>query len=133
MIKYAKIFDEKTGLCEVGLGTNVRYYKSIGMTEMDVEQSEVDYQWYLAEKCPHFTPEEIIDKKKEQVRDIRDRYLADTDKYMICDFPISAEECEKYKAYRQYLRDYTKNDGWFNKDPATFEEWKTEAFLSGGN
>jgi hypothetical protein len=58
MIKYAKIINNETGLCEVGLGTNSEYYKSIGMTELGVEISEKDNQWYLSEKCPHYTPEE---------------------------------------------------------------------------
>lgn len=58
MIKYAKIINNETGLCEVGLGTNTEYYKSIGMAELDVEQSEKDNNWYLTEKCPHYTPEE---------------------------------------------------------------------------
>ena len=50
MLKYAKIIDEKTGLCQVGLGTNSMFYKQIGMKELDVAQSQVDNQWYLAEK-----------------------------------------------------------------------------------
>jgi hypothetical protein len=58
MIKYAKVIDNDLGLCEVGLGTNSEFYKSIGMTELDVEISEKDNQWYLSEKCPHYTPEE---------------------------------------------------------------------------
>ena len=58
MIKYAKIIEQETGLCEVGTGTNIQFYKSIGMTQQDVEQSEKDNQWYLSEKCPHYTPEE---------------------------------------------------------------------------
>ncbi len=62
MIKYAKVIDNETGLCEVGTGTNIEFYKSIGMTQLDVEISEKDNQWYLAEKCPHYTPEE-----KEQI------------------------------------------------------------------
>ena len=58
MLKYAKIIDDNTGLCEVGTGTNIEFYESIGMSQMDVEQSEKDNQWYLSEKCPHYTPEE---------------------------------------------------------------------------
>jgi hypothetical protein len=58
MIKYAKVIDNDLGLCEVGLGTNTEFYKSIGMVELDVEQSEKDNSWYLSEKCPHYTPEE---------------------------------------------------------------------------
>ena len=58
MIKYAKVINEETGRCEVGLGTNAEFYKSIGMTQQDVELSDVDNNWYTAEKCPHKTDEE---------------------------------------------------------------------------
>ncbi len=50
MIKYAKVANEETGLCHVGIGTNTKFYISVGMTELDVELSEVDGEWYLAEK-----------------------------------------------------------------------------------
>lgn len=36
MIKWAKISNPDTGICDVGLGTNSEFYASIGMTEMDV-------------------------------------------------------------------------------------------------
>ena len=66
MIKYAKITDGELGLCEVGTGTNTEFYKSIGMSLKDVEQSEKDNKWYLTEKCPHYTPEEIEEQQREQ-------------------------------------------------------------------
>ena len=69
-------------------------------------------------------PEPTAAEKQEQVRLIRNKYLADTDKYMISDFPITEEERTQYRAYRKYLRDYTKTDGWFEKAPAMFEKWK---------
>lgn len=58
MIKYAKIINNETGLCEVGLGTNTEYYKSIGMSQLDVDLSDVDNNWYLASLCPHKSEEE---------------------------------------------------------------------------
>lgn len=61
MLKYAKITNEQTGLCEVGIGTNAEFYQSIGMTELDVQQSDIDNSWYLAKKCPMKT-----DKQKEK-------------------------------------------------------------------
>lgn len=67
MKKYAKIINEETGLCEVGVGTNKEFYKSIGMVELDVEQSEVDSNWYVAEKCLHYTEEELAQKEKERI------------------------------------------------------------------
>ena len=67
MIKYARIINQEAGLCEVGLGTNDEYYKSIGMTELDVQQSDVDNQWYLTDKCPMKTDEEKELEEKERI------------------------------------------------------------------
>lgn len=65
MIKYAKVIDENKGLCEVGLGTNSEYYQSIGMILMDVEESDIDYCWYLAEKCPHKSEAQKLQEAKD--------------------------------------------------------------------
>ena len=70
--------------------------------------------------------EKAIELKKEQVREVRNEYLEATDKYMIVDFPISEEERDLYKNYRQYLRDYTKQASWWENNPLTFNEWKEE-------
>lgn len=51
MKRYAKVVNEKTKLCEVGLGTNAKFYQSIGMTEQEVEQAW-DGQWYLKGFAP---------------------------------------------------------------------------------
>lgn len=51
MIKYAKIVNEETKECQVGTGTNVKFYQSIGMTEMDVEQA-YNGQWYVKGFAP---------------------------------------------------------------------------------
>lgn len=64
-----------------------------------------------------------IENKQKTVREVRNSYLADTDKYMLIDFPITDEMREQYKAYRQYLRNYTNNDNWFEIDPSSFDEW----------
>lgn len=75
MIKYAKIVDKKTKLCEVGLGTNVEFYKSLGMTEMNVDEA-YDGQWYVegyAPEKPAPTYEEVdqmrIEYRKEHIDD----------------------------------------------------------------
>ena len=67
MIKYAKITNEETGLCEVGLGTNTEFYKSIGMIELDVQQSDIDNSWYLAEKCPMKTDEQKAKEERKRL------------------------------------------------------------------
>ena len=67
MIKYAKIINQKIGLCEIGDGDNVTFYQSIGMEELDVSQSDIDNQWYLTELCPMKTDEEKDFEEKERI------------------------------------------------------------------
>ena len=65
MIKYAQLINEETGLCSVGTGTNTEFYKSIGMVELDVQQSDIDNAWYLAEKCPMKSDKEKANARKQ--------------------------------------------------------------------
>lgn len=67
MIKYAQLINEETGLCTVGIGTNTEFYKSIGMVELDVQQSDIDNAWYLAEKCPMKSDEEKAKEERERL------------------------------------------------------------------
>lgn len=67
MIKYAKILNQETGLCEVGLGTNASFYQSIGMAQLDVQQSDIDNQWYLTELCPMKSEEEKDLEERERI------------------------------------------------------------------
>lgn len=60
MQKYCFLLDAESGLVQLGAGCSEEYYISIGMKLRDVEQSEKDNQWYLKDKCPHYTEEEKI-------------------------------------------------------------------------
>lgn len=72
-------------------------------------------------------PESSIEDKQMQVRVVRNRYLEQTDKLMIIDYPITDDKRELYKQYRTYLRDYTLTENWWEANPLTFEEYtKTE-------
>ena len=51
MLKFAKITNEKTKACQVGLGTNEKFYRAIGMNEMEVEQA-YNGEWYLKGYAP---------------------------------------------------------------------------------
>lgn len=76
MIKYAKVINEDTKLCEVGIGTNEAFYKSIGMTQQDVEQCEWNSLWYLAGHCPvqpEPSKEEKIAKLKQQLNTLDEK------------------------------------------------------------
>ncbi len=66
MRKYAKVIDNTTGLCNVGIGSDIDYYISLGYELKNVEQSEVDEQWYLANKCPHKSLADIKAEKYEE-------------------------------------------------------------------
>lgn len=88
MIKYAKFIDEEIGTVEVGLGTNVEFYQSIGMVEMDVEQSDVDNFWYISEKCPHKSEDE---KAAERETNFKDKFF----------------EIEGFNYYRKEPKGYT--------------------------
>lgn len=118
MKKYAKIINEETKQCDVGLGTNNVYYSSIGMEEMEVEQ---DYagNWYLVGYAPAKLEEELAEEKRAD----RDRLLQDSDIRMLPDFPISAEEKELWLLYRQYLRNITDDPAFPNVDVLNFANW----------
>lgn len=119
MIKYAKIENEKTKEVSVGVGTNTEFYKSIGMIEMDVEQA-YNGQWYVK----GYAPAEPETEKQARVRKIRNQMLDESDKYMISDFPLTDEERVQMGLYRQYLRDYTKQDNWWESLPDSFADWR---------
>jgi hypothetical protein len=74
MKKYAKIINEETKLCEVGLGTNSKFYKSIGITEMEVEEA-YNGSWYVkgyAPEKPIPTDEEISQRREHEYQSFVD-------------------------------------------------------------
>ena len=74
MKKYAKVINEETKACEVGLGTNKNFYASIGMEEIEVEQ---DYagNWYVA----GYAPAKPEPTKEEQQKAREEAYRAEID------------------------------------------------------
>ena len=78
---YAKVTNEQTKEVSVGLGTDVEFYKSIGMSDMEVEQA-YNGAWYLkgyAPQKPEPTPQEQIQSLEAQItaRNIRGALLGD--------------------------------------------------------
>ena len=75
MLKYAKIINEETNQCDVGIGTNTTFYESLGMIEMDVEQA-YDGNWYIE----GYAPQPSGEYQNEQIRQQRQaRYEAEAD------------------------------------------------------
>lgn len=74
VLKYCEILNNETGLVQLGAGCSEEYYKEIGMLERDVEQSDINFEWYLKEKCPHKSEEEKQREREERERRIRESY-----------------------------------------------------------
>lgn len=72
MKKWAKISDEITKSCIVGTGTNTNFYKSVGMTELDVEQAW-NGTWYLAGYAPEKPQETIC---MEEISELKSKLAA---------------------------------------------------------
>ena len=106
---YAKIIDEKTKQVSIGIGTNVDYYRSIGMTEQEVEQA-YNGAWYLK----GYAPEKPVEEKEAEARAERDRRI-DAIRWRIERYQTqdaagleTTDTAEHYKAillYVQALRD----------------------------
>lgn len=64
------------------------------------------------EEIPQPTPEELRKKKEDEVRAKRDFLISKTDYLLAPDYPISAKDLEKVKAYRQALRDVPAQEGF---------------------
>ena len=76
MKKYAKVTNEETKACEVGLGTNIAFYQSIGMIEQEVEQA-YDGAWYLK----GYAPQKTVEEQNEAIRAKRESlYVMTSDK-----------------------------------------------------
>lgn len=76
-----------------------------------VKQDLVDGWWELT-KIPEPTAEEIQAQIARDARSKRDYLISQTDYLLQPDYPISAEQLEEVKAYRQALRDVPEQDGF---------------------
>ena len=77
--------------------------------------------WVIGDEPKPYIPTE--DELKAQVRAVRNMYLEQTDKFMITDYPITDDERELYRQYREYLRTYPECRDWYKANPKTYEEW----------
>lgn len=124
MLKYAKVLNKKTGLCEVGLGNDIEYHKKQGKTLLDVEQSNVDNNWYLADKCPKLSAQEVakiqnrariveIKQELENIDKQRTRALAEPE---IKDIETGETWLEYYNNQAKSLREELKTLENFSTD-----------------
>lgn len=76
----------------------------------DCSIQQVDGKYQIVENPPV-----SIGVLAENVRSERDRRLAETDYYMMPDYPSDPNNIEEMKAYRQALRDIPKQEGFPSK------------------
>ena len=121
----AKIINDETKAVTVALGSDTKYFVSQGFTEMDVEQA-YNGNWYLKGYAPE-KPQEI---KEQEVRAVREQYFSEYVDFYQSKPLYWGELDEKFKQqvsdYRNYLKDYTKQENWWEKNPLNFEEWKND-------
>lgn len=116
MKKFAKIINEETKLCSVGIGTDTEFYRSIGMSEMDVEQG-YDGQYYLSGYAPKKTAEQKAlearaerDRRIEAIRWRIERYQ--TQAAAGLETTDTAEHYRDILRYFQSLRDIPEQEGF---------------------
>lgn len=70
---YAQIIDEETKQVNIGTGTNTTFYKSIGMTEMEVEQA-YNGSYYLKGYAPTQNLGELKSEKLSELTTITSKF-----------------------------------------------------------
>ena len=76
MKKYVKIVDNLKKTCLVGTGKDIEYYKRQGYIQKEVEQSDLDGNWYLKGYAP-MKPQE--QKVREEIQRIAQLNLTAAD------------------------------------------------------
>lgn len=103
MKKYAKIIDNITKACEVGVGTNTDFYKSIGMTEMEVEQA-YDGSYYLKGYAPTKSDDEqTLEELQKEQTDFNAQIEQLKDQLLTATLADDTDQIESIKAQYQNL------------------------------
>lgn len=108
MICRYKIHDQETNEVLIAVGDNIQFFESMGYTEVGEVERAYDGRYFVAGHAPMMPQEEVV----TQVRAERDRRLAETDWYMMPDYPADPETLEVVKNYRKALRDITLQSGF---------------------
>ncbi len=75
------------------------------------EKRGEDLSWSV-EQIPEKTEAEKREEAEKSVRAKRDSLISETDYLLASDYPISAEDLEAVKVYRQALRDVPQQEGF---------------------
>lgn len=92
-------------------GLHLEYYEAL----QEMNPIKQDGRWVQQWKIVTLTDEELefrTDLKSRTVREERKRRLIDTDWVMVTDSPLSSEDVQKFRVYRQLLRDISLQEGF---------------------
>ena len=90
------------------------YYKNgqvISFNPLQIQQGLADGLIELSEEEIAALNNPPVEELSTLLRNARDARLAATDKYLLSDYPISAENLAAIKIYRQALRDLPAQEG----------------------
>lgn len=124
MLKYRKIVNEQTRQCEVGLGTNEAFYKSLGMELGEVEQ---DYRglWYEQGYAPQKPLEELKAEKRAEINKARDEAEQGGFEYMGKIFDSDPISCQRISCAVQAMSLLPASDEnkitWTTQDNSTID------------
>lgn len=100
----------------------------------DTEHSVSDYMQVNGEYVLTSSAE-AIEQKKAEVRAVRNQYLKqyvdDRAKSPFMWNEVPEEEKALIGEYRKYLMDYPETEGWWERSPMNFTEWKELPGISG--
>ena len=99
MLKYCKISEDGKSV-QVGTGSNINFYKSIGFTLQEVE--EVDGVWYLK----GMVPEPNLERKKQELKqELENKFYREYPLYKQCNIAIygAEEERQRFKEFHDKL------------------------------
>lgn len=78
----------------------------------DTEVSDLNGWTYLKGHAPKKTEEQKLNELATTIRSKRNSLLAETDYFLMNDYPIKPEYLARIKNYRQELRDITKQENF---------------------
>lgn len=140
-MQYAKLTDGKIEFAPKNKGRISNYnlspelmtkdgYKPLVVIEQPTEDKPIVKYRETDEQIEQYAEELPVEQKQSTIRLIRDKMIDDFE-WRISrnndERELGIEETDERQsllAYRQYLRDYTKTDGWYEKVPITFEEFE---------
>lgn len=119
-----KIENIINGKCDIVINTDIEIIEDDENNKKylyDTFRINIDYEKDLKEKLEdeeyynsllELAKEEYGQKLADEIRKMRDELLQETDKFLLEDFPISEEQKEKYKIYRNALRKIPEQSGF---------------------